>query len=447
MLLGQPNSPDLLGIENTDPADIHYKTCKWWQTGILMVAETISLGILSLPSVLSKVGLIPGIILIFGMGLFATYSGYVIYQFKLEYPWVRSMADAGEVMFKPWGDKAKQVGRELGGAAQTIFLVFSMASHILTWTICFDILTDHTVCNVVWGIVALIVFWVFDLPRTLRNMSYFSIASFLSIFIAVMVTMVALGVKGPGQGMKLYSLWPKEGLTFQEAFLSVSNIMFAYAGHVAFFGFLDEMENPRDFPKSLAFLQISDISMYCVTAIVVYRYAGTDVTSPAFGSAGISIAKVAYGIAIPTASLIIITTGSVIYGHVSSTYIYIRAFPKYHSKNTWKAWGLWASITICLWIIAWVIAQSIPEFNDLLALISSLFASWFSYGVSGLFWLFLNWHQWTKNMSKMLLAVVNITLVTVGGTICFLGIYASGYAINTHQGQGGSWSCSSSSSI
>ena len=90
---------------------------------------------------------------------------------------------------------------------------------------------------------------------------------------------------------------------------------------------------------------------------------------------------------------------------------------------------------------------SIPEFNDLLALISSLFASWFSYGVSGLFWLFLNWHQWTKNMSKMLLTVVNITLVTVGGTICFLGISASGYAINTHQGQGGSWSCSSSSSI
>lgn len=58
--------------------------------------------------------------------------------------------------------------------------------------------------------------------------SYLRLLAFLSIFIAVMVTMIALGVKGPGQGMKLYSLWPKEGLTFQEAFLSVSNIMFAY---------------------------------------------------------------------------------------------------------------------------------------------------------------------------------------------------------------------------
>jgi hypothetical protein len=176
ILLGQPHCPDPLGDEISGPADIHYKTCKWWQTGMLMVAETISLGILSLPSVLSKVGLIPGIILLLGMGLFATYSGYVMYQFKMEYPWVKSMADAGEVMFKPWGDKAKQLGREVGGAAQTIFLIFSMASHILTWTICFDILTDHAVCNVVWGIIGLAVFWMFDLPRTLKKMSYFSIA-------------------------------------------------------------------------------------------------------------------------------------------------------------------------------------------------------------------------------------------------------------------------------
>ena len=61
-----------------------------------------------------------------------------------------------------------------------------------------------------------------DLSRYLRLLAFFSIS------IAVMVTMIALGVKGPGQGVKIYNLWPKEGLTFQEAFLSVSNIVFAY---------------------------------------------------------------------------------------------------------------------------------------------------------------------------------------------------------------------------
>jgi hypothetical protein len=53
-----------------------------------MIAETISLGILSLPSVLATVGLVPGFLLIFGLGIIATYSGYVIGQFKERYPWV-----------------------------------------------------------------------------------------------------------------------------------------------------------------------------------------------------------------------------------------------------------------------------------------------------------------------------------------------------------------------
>lgn len=176
ILLGELSSSYPIGDENTGSGDIHYKSCKWWQTGMLMLAETISLGILSLPSVLSNVGLIPGIILLIGMGLFASYSGYVIYQFKMEYPWVKSMADSGEIMFAPFGNTAKQIGREVGGAAQTIFIAFYMASHILTWTICFDALTGHAACNVIWGIVALVVFWMFDLPRTLKKMSYFSVA-------------------------------------------------------------------------------------------------------------------------------------------------------------------------------------------------------------------------------------------------------------------------------
>lgn len=43
-----------------------------------MIAETISLGILSLPSVLSSIGMIPGAILIVALGIIATYTGYVI---------------------------------------------------------------------------------------------------------------------------------------------------------------------------------------------------------------------------------------------------------------------------------------------------------------------------------------------------------------------------------
>jgi len=53
------------------------------------------------------------------------------------------------------------------------------------------------------------------------------------------------------------------------------------------------------------------------------------------------------------------------------------------SKNTFLAVGSWIAIIATLWIIAFVIAESIPSFMDLLSLISSLFVSWFTYGLSG----------------------------------------------------------------
>lgn len=60
------------------------------------------------------------------------------------------------------------------------------------------------------------------------------------------------------------------------------------------------MHTPTDYPKTLFFLQGIDTSMYTLTAIVIYVYAGKDVASPALGSTGPILSKVAYGIAIPT---------------------------------------------------------------------------------------------------------------------------------------------------
>ena len=94
------------------------------QAALIMIAETVSLGILSLPSALATIGFVPGIVLIIGLGLLATYTGYVLGQYKAAYPRVHNLADALEVMWGPFG-------REFGGAAQTIFLIFGRSeSHV-----------------------------------------------------------------------------------------------------------------------------------------------------------------------------------------------------------------------------------------------------------------------------------------------------------------------------
>ena len=140
---------------------------------MIMIAETVSLGILSLPSVLATVGIVPGVILIIGLGIIATYTGYVLGQFKAAYPHVHSMAEAGEILFKPLG--CPRFGKEFLGTAQVIFWIFTMGSHILTWTIAMNTITDSATCTIVWSIVALVLFWICDLPRTLERVSWLSI--------------------------------------------------------------------------------------------------------------------------------------------------------------------------------------------------------------------------------------------------------------------------------
>lgn len=90
---------------------------------------------------------------------------------------------------------------------------------------------------------------------------------------------------------------------FASAFGSVTNIIFAYAGHVAFFSFISELEDPNQYMKALFTLQGADISLYLLAAIVIYRYGGPDVASPSLGSTSPTVQKVAYGIALPTVSL------------------------------------------------------------------------------------------------------------------------------------------------
>lgn len=139
-----------------------------------MIAETVSLGILSLPSVLATVGLVPGIILILVLGGLSTYSGLVLGEFRKRFPYVQNFGDAVEIVGKSIG--MGRLFQEVFGWAQVLFQLFVMGSHLLTWTICLNTLTNSSTCTIVWAVVGLAVFWICNLPRTLKYTSYMSMA-------------------------------------------------------------------------------------------------------------------------------------------------------------------------------------------------------------------------------------------------------------------------------
>ncbi|KAJ5779780.1 hypothetical protein N7457_007500 [Penicillium paradoxum] len=417
---------------NEDNAEVKYRTMKWWHCGMLMIAENVSVGILSLPSAVATLGMAPAAIMIVFISALSWYTGYVIGQFKLRYPEVHSMGDAGEILMGPFG-------RELLGLGQLLLLIFLMASNILMFNILMNVLTDHGTCTLVFGVVGLIICFLGALPRTMDKVYWMSVISFVSVFVATLLTMITVGVQSKGHVVN-------EAVTdvsFRDGFLAVTNIIFAYLAHVAYFGFMSETEDPRTFNKSLAMLQIVDTVLYLVSALLIYHYVGPEtatspgVQSPAILSLSPLMSKIAWGLSIPTTIL-----SGVVLGHVACKYIYVRLFrgsDKMHSRS-FLSIGSWVAICIAVWVVAWVVAESIPVFNDLLSLISALFGSWFSFGLPAIFWLYMNRGRYFQNWKKTVLTITNLLVLAIAIAICALGLWVSGVAIH-EDSNARSWSC------
>lgn len=168
---------------------------------------------------------------------------------------------------------------------------------------------------------------------------------------------------------------------------------------------------------------------------------GRDVPSPALSAArSETMRRAIWGVAIPT-----IVIAGVIYGHVAARYIFDRLFrnTKDSKRRTKRSTVAWVAITFGVWTISMIIAESIPVFNSLLGVVSALFVSWFSYGLPGIFWLWMHYGNWVNSGRKQTMRfVANIMLVVVGFMLFALGLWASIKAL-AEEKTTSPWTCKS----
>lgn len=69
--------------------------------------------------------------------------------------------------------------------------------------------------------------------------------------------------------------------------------------NLKFFSIVSEMRDPRKYTRSLIICQTTVTITYVVIGIVVYYFCGSFVASPALGSAGVTMKKICYGLALP----------------------------------------------------------------------------------------------------------------------------------------------------
>ena len=105
-----------------------------------------------------------------------------------------------------------------------------------------------------------------------------------------------------------------------------------------------------------------------------------------------------------------------------------------HTARGWAAWGALCAIASA---VAFVLAGAVPIFAYLTSITSTLFASWYTYGVAGFFWLFDAYYPqggdegegqsggltaWRRRWAGAALAMAT---VCAGAFICVAGTYVS----------------------
>jgi hypothetical protein len=403
--------------------EAHFHRLGWKRLTIVLIVTAVALGSLSLPGAFAILGMVPGVILSIGIGMVAMYASYVVGQMKLKYPEISHYTDAGRMMFG-------RIGYEIVSVMFVLQLVFTIGSHVLTGAIMFGNLTDDGACTVVFTIVSAIILFVVAIPPSFSEMAVLGYIDFVSIMAAILITIIATGVRASelpgGVASVAWSAWPKDDLSVAEAFIAISNIVFAYSFALCQFSFMDEMHTPAHYDKAILTLGVFEIALYTLTGALVYSFVGPDVRSPALLSAGPLVSKVAFGIAIP----VIFISGS-INTTVVARYIHGRIFKDSIIRyvNTPAGWATWIGLDATITGLSWIVASAIPFFSDLLAICSSLFVSGFTFYFPAIMWfMFIKEGKWYERRN-WLLSAANALGFAVGVIVLGVGTYAAAWDI------------------
>ncbi|KAJ5779890.1 hypothetical protein N7457_007610 [Penicillium paradoxum] len=396
----------------------------WKRLTIVLIVEAIALGSLSIPSTFATLGMVAGVICCVGLGLIAIYTSYLVGMVKLAFPEVAHYPDAGRLMGRRFG--CGRFAYELVNAMLCLQLIFLTASHCLTGTIAFLDITRSGVCSIVFAVVSAVLLLLLAIPPSFTEVAILGYVDFASIIIAIGITIIGTGVRATNSPEGLagvaWSAWPKENITFTEAFIAVTNIIFAYSFAMCQFSFMDEMHTPKDFIKSIWTLGITEIVIYTVTGATIYAFVGQDVSSPALTSAGDLLSRIAFGVALP----VIFISGSintVVFGRVVHGRIFANSPIRF--INTKMGWLTWLGVITAATILAFIIAEVIPFFNDLLSISSSLFISGFTFYFPAMMWFMLLREGSWKEPKNLLLGAVNLVIFFIGLVVLVGGTYSS----------------------
>ncbi|KAJ5789535.1 transmembrane amino acid transporter protein-domain-containing protein [Penicillium psychrosexuale] len=397
----------------------------WIGSNVIMMKTQIGLGVLAIPAAFDKLGIVPGVICLCAVGAITTWSDYMVGDFK----------------------RPSSPGLRAGRCG--CLDVWPHRSGVLRTYVLF---INHGACTAVFVVVAAIIGFFCSSICTLGRISWLAWVGLSTFLTAILIVTIAVAVQerpaaAPQDGVWISDYKIVNNPSFTDAVSAVSTMVLAYCGTPAFFNIIAEMRDPRRYNRSLFIAQGGVSGVYILIGCMVYYYCGSYVASPALGSAGGTVKRISYGIALP-GLLVSITITS----HISAKFFFIRLLrgTQHLTSNSFIHWGTWLGCTLGVTLVAYVIASAIPVFDSLVSLVGALLGTLISFQPYGCMWLYDNWHsgkakpsfKWALGVAWALIVILSGTFLTIAGTY--------GAAVNivkSYSEDGGSspWSCADNS--
>jgi len=247
------------------------KRNEWTHTALLLVADIIGSGVLSLPKAFADLGWGGGFFMLIFCVPLNLYTGILLFRIRNILPNATTYGTVGGHLFG-------RCGATMGYFVLYVYIVLLLGDYMVVLSMNVQgIFYISRLCRAIAGVVVGALLLATNQIRTLHGVSISAIVSNSTI---VIVLAICMQLVWEGKGLESEGLQndPVKRVSvttdFWKVFSSMSSFIFAMGGQKIYLEIMSEMRNPSDFPKSLS--AAFSFMFVCYTVIIVscYYYMG-----------------------------------------------------------------------------------------------------------------------------------------------------------------------------
>jgi len=354
---------------NPEGETVEAGTLGYLTVATIQIGEVVGAGMLTLPSSFRQLGWALGVFFLLFMGICNAYIGIILSQAKTLHPLLASYEDLVEVAL------TSRFLAKIANSILIIYSIFTMSSYLVGMIEAIEMAFFETnLCSSVWGVLVVVFMIVPVQVRDLTEARFLMWANMILICVTVVCSILymLLHFDEHRASFAIVTEVIPSNMTWLDFFGGVSQIAFSYCAAYFYLEMMREMRDPSDFPKSLAVAIPFQTGVYLLVAVVGYLYDGqnsqdliTKMIDPRTSPGIFRVACVSLFFHLNISYLI--------FGTMCARKIHVIVHPNTLEDKSIKGKLVWLAITVSLLCIAYLIANIIPVFGSIVAIIGSSF--------------------------------------------------------------------------